>query len=213
MTSKIISGQVIPLNQSNIDTDAIIPKQYLKSINKSGFGKFLFDSLRYTKTGTLDNYENRELNNEFILNQVPYNNGNIIIANDNFGCGSSREHAVWALKDYGIKSIISTSFADIFSRNSFKNGILLISVNKEILENLFKEIENSTDYILSIDVLDQSITGPNNLMTTFEINKSDKERIIHGYDDIAITLKQKNQIMRYEEKVKKNKPWLFNDEQ
>ena len=213
MKNRIISGQVIPINQANIDTDAIIPKQYLKSINKSGFGKFLFDSLRYSSTGTLDDYEGRELNTDFILNKEPYNKGKILVANDNFGCGSSREHAVWALKDFGIEAIVSTSFADIFSRNSFKNGILLISVNKEILEKLFKEIENSTDYILSIDVLDQSITGPNNLMTTFEINKSDKERIIHGYDDIAITLKQKNQIMRYEQKVKKNKPWLFNDEQ
>ena len=212
MKNKIISGQVIPINQANIDTDAIIPKQYLKSINKSGFGKFLFDSLRYSRPGTLDDYEDRELNMDFILNKEPFSKGKILIANDNFGCGSSREHAVWAIKDFGIEAIISTSFADIFSRNSFKNGILLISVNKDVLEKLFKEIESNIEYILSIDVLDQLITGPKNLTVKFEINESDKERIIYGYDDIAITLKRKNQIIEYEQKMKKNKPWLFNDE-
>ena len=212
MKNKIISGQVIPINQANIDTDAIIPKQYLKSINKSGFGKFLFDSLRYSRPGTLDDYEDREPNMDFILNKEPFSKGKILIANDNFGCGSSREHAVWAIKDFGIEAIISTSFADIFSRNSFKNGILLISVNKDVLEKLFKEIETNKNYILSINVLDQSITGPKNLTVRFEINESDKERIIHGYDDIAITLKRKNQILEYEQKMKKNKPWLFNDE-
>lgn len=212
MKSKIISGQVIPINQANIDTDAIIPKQYLKSINKSGFGKFLFDSLRYSRPGTLDDYEDRELNMDFILNKEPFSKGKILIANDNFGCGSSREHAVWALKDFGIEAIISTSFADIFNRNSFKNGILLISVNKDVLEKLFKEIESNLEYILSIDVLEQLITGPKNLKVKFEINESDKERIIYGYDDIAITLKRKNQIIEYEQKMKKNKPWLFNDE-
>jgi len=212
MKNKIISGQVIPINQANIDTDAIIPKQYLKSINKSGFGKFLFDSLRYSRPGTLDDYEDREPNMDFILNKEPFSKGKILIANDNFGCGSSREHAVWAIKDFGIEAIISTSFADIFSRNSFKNGILLISVNKDVLEKLFKEIESNKEYILSINVLDQCITGPKNLSVRFEINESDKERIIHGYDDIAITLKRKNQIIEYEQKMKKNKPWLFNDE-
>ena len=212
MKNKIISGQVIPINQANIDTDAIIPKQYLKSINKSGFGKFLFDSLRYSRPGTLDDYEDRELNMDFVLNKEPFSKGKILIANDNFGCGSSREHAVWAIKDFGIEAIISTSFADIFSRNSFKNGILLISVNKDVLEKLFKEIESNIEYILSIDVLDQLITGPKNLTVKFEINESDKERIIYGYDDIAITLKRKNQIIEYEQKMKKNKPWLFNDE-
>ena len=113
MKNKIISGQVIPINQANIDTDAIIPKQYLKSINKSGFGKFLFDSLRYSKPGTLDDHEDREPNMDFILNKEPFNTGKILIANDNFGCGSSREHAVWAIKDFGIEAIISTSFATI----------------------------------------------------------------------------------------------------
>tara|TARA_Y100000768_G_scaffold291125_1_gene225190 strand:- start:86 stop:724 length:639 start_codon:yes stop_codon:yes gene_type:complete len=212
MNNKIISGQVIPINQANIDTDAIIPKQYLKSINKSGFGKFLFDSLRYSRPGTLDDYEDREPNMDFILNKEPFNRGNILIANDNFGCGSSREHAVWAIKDFGIEAIISTSFADIFSRNSFKNGILLITVSKDVLEKIFKEIDISKDYILSIDVVNQSIIGPNNLMVQFEINESDKERIIHGYDDIAITLKRKSEIMEYEHAIKKIKPWLFNDE-
>ena len=134
MKNKIIHGQVIPFNQSNIDTDAIIPKQYLKSIKKSGFGPFLFDSLRYLDPGDLSTKAKRKINPEFILNKAPYSSGNIILANDNFGCGSSREHAVWAIKDYGIDVVISTSFADIFKRNSFKNSLLLISISNYILD-------------------------------------------------------------------------------
>ena len=188
----------------NIDTDMIIPKQFLKTIKRTGLGKSLFYEMRYDEKG--------KIIKNFILNNEPYSKSKILLTGKNFGCGSSREHAVWAIKDFGIQAIISTSFADIFSRNSFKNGILLISVNKDILEKLFKEIESNKEYILSINVLDQSITGPKNLTVGFEINESDKERIIHGYDDIAITLKRKNQIIEYEQKMKKNKPWLFNDE-
>ena len=213
MKEKVISGQVIPINQSNIDTDAIIPKQYLKSINKTGFGKFLFDSLRYKQTGTLDNYKDREPNKDFVLNQDPYNKGSIIIANDNFGCGSSREHAVWALKDFGIQSIISTSFADIFSRNSVKNGILLITVDKNVLDDMFSRMSKSKVFILSIDVNKQNIVGPDNLNVDFNLNDADKERIIYGYDDIALTLKRREKIIEYENKMKKKKPWLFSNEQ
>jgi 3-isopropylmalate/(R)-2-methylmalate dehydratase small subunit len=212
MDNNIIKGQAIPINQSNIDTDAIIPKQYLKSIKKTGFGPFLFDSLRYLESGDLESTGDRPLNKTFILNQKPYSTGNIIVANDNFGCGSSREHAVWALKDYGIKAIISTSFADIFYRNSFRNSLLLINVNKKELNSLFSKIDTHKKYELTIDVLNQTITAPDSLVINFSINKSDKERIIFGYDDIALTLKNKMKISEYEKKMIQKKPWLFKNE-
>ena len=212
MDNNIIKGQAIPINQSNIDTDAIIPKQYLKSIKKTGFGPFLFDSLRYLESGDLESTGDRPLNKTFILNQKPYSTGNIIVANDNFGCGSSREHAVWALKDYGIKAIISTSFADIFYRNSFRNSLLLINVNKKELNSLFSKIDIHKKYELTIDVLNQTITAPDSLVINFSINKSDKERIIFGYDDIALTLKNKMKISEYEKKMIQKKPWLFKNE-
>ena len=209
MKNKIIHGQVIPFNQSNIDTDAIIPKQYLKSIKKSGFGPFLFDSLRYLDPGDLSTKAKRKINPEFILNKAPYSSGNIILANDNFGCGSSREHAVWAIKDYGIDVVISTSFADIFKRNSFKNSLLLISISKNILDKLFQEILDSPNYELTIDVQNQTITTPSKQAYDFDISDSDKERIIEGYDDIGLSLMHKNKIEQYEKKMKQKKPWMF----
>jgi len=209
MKNKIIHGQVIPFNQSNIDTDAIIPKQYLKSIKKSGFGPFLFDSLRYLDPGDLSTKVKRKINPEFILNKAPYSSGNIILANDNFGCGSSREHAVWAIKDYGIEVVISTSFADIFKRNSFKNSLLLISISKNILDKLFQEILDSPNYELTIDVQNQTITTPSKQAYDFDISDSDKERIIQGYDDIGLSLMHKNKIEQYEKKMKQKKPWMF----
>ena len=209
MKNKIIHGQVIPFNQSNIDTDAIIPKQYLKSIKKSGFGPFLFDSLRYLDPGDLSTKAKRKINPEFILNKAPYSSGNIILANDNFGCGSSREHAVWAIKDYGIEVVISTSFADIFKRNSFKNSLLLISISKNILDKLFQEILDSPNYELTIDVQNQTITTPSKQDYDFDISDSDKERIIEGYDDIGLSLMHKNKIEQYEKKMKQKKPWML----
>tara|TARA_B100001778_G_C18268439_1_gene485462 strand:+ start:18 stop:659 length:642 start_codon:yes stop_codon:yes gene_type:complete len=209
MKNKIIHGQVIPFNQSNIDTDAIIPKQYLKSIKKSGFGPFLFDSLRYLDPGDLSTKAKRKINPEFILNKAPYSSGNIILANDNFGCGSSREHAVWAIKDYGIEVVISTSFADIFKRNSFKNSLLLISISKNILDKLFQEIVDSPNYELTIDVQNQTITTPSKQDYDFDLSDSDKERIIQGYDDIGLSLMHKNKIEQYEKKMKQKKPWMF----
>ena len=209
MKNKIIHGQVIPFNQSNIDTDAIIPKQYLKSIKKSGFGPFLFDSLRYLDPGDLSTKAKRKINPEFILNKAPYSSGNIILANDNFGCGSSREHAVWAIKDYGIDVVISTSFADIFKRNSFKNSLLLISISKNILDKLFQEIVDSPNYELTIDVQNQTITTPSKQDYDFDLSDSDKERIIQGYDDIGLSLMHKNKIEQYEKKMKQKKPWMF----
>lgn len=209
MKNKIIEGQVIPFDQSNIDTDAIIPKQYLKSIKKSGFGPYLFDSLRYTDPGDLSTTKKRSKNPNFVLNIKPYSSGNIILANDNFGCGSSREHAVWALKDYGIEAVISTSFADIFYRNSFKNGLLLISIKKDELEKIFNEISISTKYNLTINIQSQTITTPNNRTYSFTISDSDKERIIFEYDDIELSLKHQDKIRTYENRMKLLKPWVF----
>mgnify|MGYP000900603967 CR=1 FL=1 len=211
MTNKIIKGQAIPFTQSNIDTDAIIPKQYLKSIKKSGFGPFLFDSLRYLDPGDLSTTSNRKVNPDFILNINPFKTGNIIVANDNFGCGSSREHAVWALKDYGIQAIISSSFADIFHRNSFKNSLLLICVSKEDIKVLLDDITDLVKYELTIDIQSQTIKTPNDKTYNFDINPSDKERIILGYDDIGLTLKHKDKIQEYEAKMKIKKPWIFED--
>jgi 3-isopropylmalate/(R)-2-methylmalate dehydratase small subunit len=211
MKNKTIVGQAIPFTQSNIDTDAIIPKQYLKSIKKSGFGPFLFDSLRYLDPGDLSTTSSRNINPDFILNIEPFKTGNIIVANDNFGCGSSREHAVWALKDFGIEAIISSSFADIFHRNSFKNSLLLICITKDDIEILLDDISSSTKYELTIDIQNQTIKTPNDTVFSFDINPSDKERIILGYDDIGLTLKHSDKIKEYESKMKIKKPWMFED--
>ncbi len=212
MKNKIIQGQVIPINQSNIDTDVIIPKQYLKSIGKTGFGKFLFDSWRYDEPGNLETKKNRKLNNSFILNKEPYSSGKILIVNDNFGCGSSREHAVWALKDFGIEAIISTSFAEIFSSNSFKNQLLLVTIKKNQLDSLFKQIPDTGIYSLTIDVLNQTISTPENISINFLLDKSNKDRVIYEHDDIELTLKNREKIKAFEEKTKKLKPWLFDNE-
>ena len=211
MKNKTIIGQAIPFTQSNIDTDAIIPKQYLKSIKKSGFGPFLFDSLRYLDPGDLSTTSNRKINPNFILNIEPFKTGNIIVANDNFGCGSSREHAVWALKDFGIEAIISSSFADIFYRNSFKNSLLLICISKDDVEVLLDDISSSAKYELTIDIQNQTIKTPSDIVFSFDINPSDKERIILGYDDIGLTLKHSDKIKEYESKMKIKKPWMFED--
>ena len=210
MKNKII-GQAIPFTQSNIDTDAIIPKQYLKSIKKSGFGPFLFDSLRYLDPGDLSTTSSRNVNPDFILNIEPFKTGNIIVANENFGCGSSREHAVWALKDFGIEAIISSSFADIFHRNSFKNSLLLICISKDDIEVLLNDISGSAKYELTIDIQNQTIKTPNDMVFSFDINPSDKERIILGYDDIGLTLQHSDKIKEYESKMKIKKPWIFED--
>ena len=211
MKNNLIKGQAIPFTQSNIDTDAIIPKQYLKSIKKSGFGPFLFDSLRYLDPGDLSTTKERKSNKDFILNIKPFDTGTIIVANDNFGCGSSREHAVWALKDFGIKAIISSSFADIFYRNSFKNSLLLIRVKKKEVEELLIDIKNLGRYELTIDIQNQTISTPKDKVYKFDINPTDKERIVLGYDDIGLTLKLSDKIISYENKMKIKKPWIFED--
>ena len=210
MKNKIISGQVIPINQANIDTDAIIPKQYLKSINKSGFGKFLFDSLRYSRPGTLDDYEDRELNMDFVLNKEPFSKGKILIANDNFGCGSSREHAVWALRDFGIKAVIASSFGDIFYNNCFKNRVLPIQLKKNQIEELFKTVQDEI-VEFSIDLQERIITNGDKEIS-FDVEDHLIDRIIYGLDDVDITLKVKDQIHNFEKNRKETRPWVFINE-
>lgn len=212
MKSRSYHGQVIPINRDNVDTDLIIPKQYLKSIKKSGFGPYLFDSLRYKDTATLDSNDKREENLDFILNKQPFREGNILVSKTNFGCGSSREHAVWAIQNYGIDVVIAESFADIFSRNSFKNGLLLISLDSQTIDKILKSSLSSSAYVLDVKLSEDRILLPDNKEIPFSISDSYKERIINDLDDIELTLKHKDQIKNYEDQMKLIKPWLFNNE-
>ena len=212
MKSRSYHGQVIPINRDNVDTDLIIPKQYLKSIKKSGFGPYLFDSLRYKDTATLDSNDKREENLDFILNKQPFREGNILVSKTNFGCGSSREHAVWAIQNYGIDVVIAVSFADIFSRNSFKNGLLLISLDSQTIDKILQSSLSSSSYVLDVKLSEDRILLPDNKEIPFSISDSYKERIINDLDDIELTLKHKDQIKNYEDQMKLIKPWLFNNE-
>ena len=212
MKNNVFEGQIIPINRDNVDTDIIIPKQYLKSIKKSGFGPFLFDSLRYMTTATLDSTEEREKNSSFILNQIPYCNGSILISKSNFGCGSSREHAVWAIQNYGIGVVIAESYADIFSRNSYKNGLLLISLDKDTVSKIIDSTLSASSYIIKINLSTNSIILPDKTNISFKIDEGYKNRIMNNLDDIELTLKYKNEISEYEDKIKKIRPWLFDND-
>ena len=212
MKNNNFEGQVIPINRDNVDTDLIIPKQYLKSIKKSGFGPFLFDSLRYTTTATLDSNSDRTEVSSFILNQTPYKNGTILIAKSNFGCGSSREHAVWAIQNYGINVVIAESFADIFTRNSYTNGLLLICLDQNIIMKIINDALSSDSYEIKVHLESNTINLPNAEDISFFIDDSYKERILNNLDDIELTLKYKNKITAYESKIKQTKPWLFDNE-
>ena len=212
MKNNIFKGQVIPINRDNVDTDLIIPKQYLKSIKKSGFGPYLFDSLRYTSTATLDSTEERIEDASFILNQLPYRDGSILISKSNFGCGSSREHAVWAIQNYGINIVIAESFADIFSRNSYSNGLLLICLEKNIISDIIADTLSANSYEINVNLESDNITLPNGQNITFTIEDAHKERILNDLDDIEITLQHKNEIREYETRMKQTKPWLFDNE-
>ena len=212
MKNNVFEGQIIPINRDNVDTDIIIPKQYLKSIKKSGFGPFLFDSLRYMTTATLDSTAERKKNASFILNQSPYCKGSILISKSNFGCGSSREHAVWAIQNYGIDVVIAESYADIFSRNSYKNGLLLISLEKDIVSKIINDSLSASSYIIKVNLTTNSIILPDMTNLSFKIDDGYKNRIMNNLDDIELTLKYKNEISEYESKIKKIRPWLFDNE-
>jgi 3-isopropylmalate/(R)-2-methylmalate dehydratase small subunit len=201
---------VAPLDRSNVDTDAIIPKQFLKSIQRSGFGPNAFDEWRYLDHGEpgMDNSK-RPLNPDFVLNQPRYQGANILLTRKNFGCGSSREHAPWALEDYGFRVIIAPSFADIFFNNCFKNGILPIVLDEAKVEQLFKEVEASEGYQLAVDLEAQAITTPGGEVINFEVDSFRKHCLLNGLDDIGLTLQHVDEIRAYEEQRKAEAPWLF----
>jgi len=204
----IIDGLVAYLDRDNIDTDQIIPTEYLKSIKKYGFEDYLFDGWRYEDDGKLGvKKEERIINKEFILNNEPFDKAKILLSRDNFGCGSSREHAVWALRDFGIKAVIASSFGDIFYNNCFKNTVLPIKLEKEQIDMIFNETKDDLLEI-SIDLQKKEINLKQQIIK-FEVDDFLIDRIIYGLDDVDITLKEKNTIMNFEKERIKNKPWIF----
>jgi len=204
----IIDGIVAYIDRDNIDTDQIIPTEYLKSIKKFGFEDYLFDGWRYEDDGKLGvKKEERIINKEFILNNEPFNKSKILLSRDNFGCGSSREHAVWALRDFGIKAVIASSFGDIFYNNCFKNSVLPIILEKNYIEMMFNETKDDLLEI-SIDIQKKEINLKQKIIK-FEVDDFLIDRIIYGLDDVDVTLKEKNKIMNFEKERIKNKPWIF----
>ena len=205
-----VTGVVAPMDRPNVDTDAIIPKQYLKSIKRSGFGPNAFDDWRYLEPGEPGmDHSQRKPNPDFILNQSPYDQATILLARENFGCGSSREHAVWALDDFGFRVVIAPSFADIFFNNSFKSGMLPIVLNADVVDELFKEVEADNGYQLTIDLDAQQITKPNGEVIAFEVDEFRKYCLLNGLDDIGLTLQHAEDIRTYETKRKQQAPWLL----
>ena len=201
---------VAPMDRANVDTDAIIPKQFLKSIKRSGFGPNLFDEWRYEDVGQPDSDNSgRPLRKEFVLNQPRYQGAHILLARENFGCGSSREHAPWALKDYGFDVVIAPSYADIFFNNCFKNGIVPIVLDEAIVDGLFKEVFAEEGYQLTVDLAGQQIIKPNGEAIPFEVDSFRKHCLMNGLDDIGLTLAYQDDIAAYEAKTKKTTPWLF----
>lgn len=204
------NGIVAPLDRANVDTDLIIPKQFLKSIKRTGFGPNLFDELRYLDVGQPgQDCSNRPLNKEFVLNQPRYQGAQVLLARRNFGCGSSREHAPWALTDFGFRTVIAPSFADIFFNNSFKNGLLPIVLEENIVDQLFQEVAASEGYKLTIDLANQQIVKPNGDKIAFDVDPFRKHCLLEGLDDIGLTLQDADAIRTYETKRRAEAPWLF----
>lgn len=206
----IHEGIVVPLDRANVDTDLIIPKQFLKSIKRTGFGPNLFDQLRYLDEGQpgQDN-RSRPINPDFVLNKQRYQGGSILLARENFGCGSSREHAPWALTDYGFRVLIAPGFADIFYNNCFKNGLLPIILDTGSVSRLFREVEKKAGYRLKVDLEQQIIVEPDSKQIRFEIDSFRKFCLFNGLDDIGMTLEKADKIKAYEEKRKQQLPWQF----
>ena len=206
----IEEGLVMPLDRANVDTDFIIPKQFLKSIRRSGFGVNLFDEHRYLDAGEPDGDNGkRRLNPDFVLNQPRYQGASILLARDNFGCGSSREHAPWALGDYGFRALIAPSFADIFFNNCLKNGILPIVLERTIVDELFRETEAAPDYRLRIDLPRQTIRKPDGGEVAFQVDEFRKHCLLRGLDDIDITLEDETAIRAFEQDWRARSPWYF----
>ena len=203
------TGLVAAFDRSNIDTDAIIPKQYLKSIKRSGFGINLFDDWRYLDPGEPgQDHSQRRLNPDFILNQRPFSAAQILLARENFACGSSREHAVWALMDFGFKVVIAPSFADIFYNNSFKNGLLPIALSAKEVDQLFADLQGQPDYRLSVDLERQVVSAAGGVEMTFEIDEFRKYCLSNGFDDIGLTMQKSEQIKSFEQQYYEKLPWL-----
>ena len=207
---KKLTAIVAPMDRANVDTDAIIPKQFLKSIKRTGFGPNLFDEWRYLDVGEPgQDCRHRPLNPEFVLNQPRYQGAKILLARENFGCGSSREHAPWALKDYGFDVIIAPSFAEIFFNNSFKNGILPIVLDEQTVDALFQEVEAQEGYQLTVDLEAQQIIRPDGTKIAFEVDAFRRHCLLNGLDDIGLTLQHAEAIRAYEARRKQEAPWLF----
>ncbi len=205
-----LDSLVMPLDRANVDTDAIIPKQFLKSIRRAGFGPYLFDEWRYLDHGEPEmDCSGRPLNRDFVLNQPQYKGAEILLTRENFGCGSSREHAPWALEDYGFRAIIAPSFADIFFNNCFKNGILPIVLDADVVECLFNEMAEG--YRLAIDLGTQTVKTPTGQSVEFAVDETRKFRLMNGLDDIALTLQHADKIKAYEAERAKRAPWLFSE--
>ena len=207
-----INGLVVPVDRANIDTDAIIPKQFLKSVKRSGFGPNLFDEWRYLDHGEPgQDCSGRPLNPDFVLNQPRYAGAQVLLARRNFGCGSSREHAVWALVDYGIRAVIAPSFAEIFYNNSFKNGLLPVTLPEDVVERLFQAVAGNEGYRLTVDLEALEVRTPDGEAFAFSIDADRRHRLLNGLDDVALTLEHADAIRAYEQRRRTQAPWLFAD--
>jgi 3-isopropylmalate/(R)-2-methylmalate dehydratase small subunit len=206
----VVKGVVAPMDRANVDTDLIIPKQFLKSIQRSGFGPNLFDALRYTDIGEPgQDCSNRPLNPDFSLNQARYRSASILLSRENFGCGSSREHAPWALEDYGFRCIIASSFADIFYNNCFKNGILPVALDASVIDSLFSAVNAQEGYQLTVDLERQCVVMPDGEEVAFEVDAFRKHCLFNGLDEIGLTLQSADAIKKYEQQWREKSPWLF----
>ncbi|QEY62254.1 3-isopropylmalate dehydratase small subunit [Metapseudomonas lalkuanensis] len=206
------TGLVAPLDRANVDTDQIIPKQFLKSIKRTGFGPNLFDEWRYLDVGQ-PNQDNskRPVNKDFVLNFPRYQGASVLLARENFGCGSSREHAPWALEEYGFRAIIAPSYADIFFNNSFKNGLLPIILKDDEVDELFQQCEAAEGYQLTVDLAAQTVTRPDGKLYRFEVDTFRKHCLLNGLDDIGLTLQDAEAIKAFEGRHRQANPWLFRD--
>ena len=206
----VLDGLVAPLDRANVDTDAIIPKQYLKAIGRTGFGAMLFDAWRYHEPGEPGmDHSKRRPRADFVLNQPRYQGAQVLLARENFGCGSSREHAPWALREYGFRAIIAPSFADIFFNNCFKNGLLPIVLPPATVDELFREVEARPGYRVRIDLPDQVVSTPSGRTLAFPVDRSRKHSLVHGLDEIGQTLEHEQAIRAFEAKHRERFPWLF----
>jgi len=203
-------GLVAPMDRANVDTDSVIPKQYLKSIKRTGYGPNLFDEWRYLDHGEPGmDHSKRPLNPDFVLNQPRYRGATVLLARENFGCGSSREHAPWALLQYGFQAVIAPSFADIFYHNSLKNGLLLIKLDGKIVDRLFKAVQGAEGYQLAVDLEAQTVTAPGGESFKFDIDPFAKHCLLNGLDEIGLSLEHAGKIKAFETQHRERQPWLF----